>query len=35
LLESRSVERTPWWWFQFIVYVMGLFHLKMACADAI
>ena len=35
LLESQLVERTPWWCFQFMVYVMGLFHLKMACADAI
>jgi hypothetical protein len=35
LLESRSEEKTPWRRLQFIVYVMGLFHLKMACADAI
>jgi len=35
VLESRSVEATPWRRFQFIVYVMGLFHLKMACADAL
>ena len=35
VLESRSVEGTPWRRFQFIVYVMGLFHLKMACADAL
>ena len=35
LLESRSVERTPWRRLQFIVYAMGLFHLKMACADAL
>ena len=35
LMESRSEERTPWWRLQFVVYVMGLFHLKMACADAI
>ncbi|KAG6848383.1 hypothetical protein H0H93_000710 [Arthromyces matolae] len=35
LLESRSEEKTPWRRFQFIVYVMGLFHLKMACADAL
>ena len=34
LMESRSEERTPWWRLQFVVYVMGLFHLKMACADA-
>jgi hypothetical protein len=35
LQESRSAEATPWRRQQFIVYVMGLFHLKMACADAI
>ena len=35
LQESRSAEATPWHHQQFIVYVMGLFHLKMACADAI
>lgn len=35
LLNSRSVEETPWQRMQFVVYVMGLFHLKMACADAI
>ena len=35
LIESHSKERTPWQWLQFVVYVMGLFHLKMACADAI
>ena len=35
LLDSRSEETTPWRRMQFVVYVMGLFHLKMACADAI
>ncbi|RDB20638.1 hypothetical protein Hypma_012103 [Hypsizygus marmoreus] len=35
LLESCSEESTPWRRLQFVVYVMGLFHLKMACADAI
>ena len=35
LMESCAEERTPWWCLQFVVYVMGLFHLKMACADAI
>ncbi|KAJ8503630.1 hypothetical protein ONZ45_g10687 [Pleurotus djamor] len=35
VLESRAVEQTPWRRLQFVVYVMGLFHLKMACADAI
>jgi hypothetical protein len=35
LLESRSVERTLWRHLQFIVYIIGLFHLKMACTDAV
>jgi len=35
LLESLSEETTPWRRLQFVVFVMGLFHLKMACADAI
>ncbi|EEB91509.1 hypothetical protein MPER_10117 [Moniliophthora perniciosa FA553] len=35
LLESRRVEDTPWRRRQFVVFVMGLFHVKMACADAL
>ncbi|KAH7917504.1 hypothetical protein BV22DRAFT_1108559 [Leucogyrophana mollusca] len=35
VLERRSIEATPWRRYQFVVFVMGLFHLKMACADAI
>ncbi|KAG6808473.1 hypothetical protein H0H92_004012 [Tricholoma furcatifolium] len=35
LVQSRSEEKTPWRRFQYVIYVMGLFHLKMACADAI
>ncbi|EPQ53956.1 hypothetical protein GLOTRDRAFT_43933 [Gloeophyllum trabeum ATCC 11539] len=35
LQESRSEEKTPWRRFQFIVFIIGLFHLKMAAADAI
>ncbi|KAH9855610.1 hypothetical protein C2E23DRAFT_950349 [Lenzites betulinus] len=35
LQESRSVENTPWRRLQHVVFVLGLFHLKMACADAI
>ncbi|KAF8154632.1 hypothetical protein B0H34DRAFT_660621 [Crassisporium funariophilum] len=35
VLESRALETTPWRRMQFTVFVMGLFHLKMACADAI
>jgi hypothetical protein len=33
--RTRSREKTPWARFQFMVFCMGLFHLKMACADAI
>ncbi|KAK7680589.1 hypothetical protein QCA50_016371 [Cerrena zonata] len=35
LQGSRAEEDTPWLRFQFIIFVLGLFHLKMACADAI
>lgn len=35
LLDSRSEEETPLRRMQFVVYVMGLFHFKMACADAV
>ena len=35
LLESWSVEETKMRRLNFIIYVMGLFHFKMACADAI
>ncbi|KAL6307298.1 hypothetical protein BKA93DRAFT_727747 [Sparassis latifolia] len=33
--QSRGEEKTPWFCFQFVVFVIGLFQLKMACADAI
>jgi hypothetical protein len=29
------LEETPWWRYQYIVFVISLFHLKMACANAI
>ncbi|KAJ7218441.1 hypothetical protein GGX14DRAFT_356865 [Mycena pura] len=35
LLQRRAIEATPWRRYQFVIYVLGLFHLKMACADAI
>jgi hypothetical protein len=35
VLERRSIEETTVSRFQFLVFVPGLFHLKMACADAI
>ncbi|KAF9230944.1 hypothetical protein BU15DRAFT_83000 [Melanogaster broomeanus] len=31
----RSIESTPWNRFQHVVFIPGLFHLKMACADAL
>jgi hypothetical protein len=31
----RSIEGTPWDRLQHIIFIPGLFHLKMACADAI
>ncbi|KAJ7187718.1 hypothetical protein GGX14DRAFT_383377 [Mycena pura] len=35
LLQRRSIESTPWRRYQYVVYIMGLFHMKMAAADAI
>ncbi|KAI0722048.1 hypothetical protein C8Q72DRAFT_787621, partial [Fomitopsis betulina] len=35
LQVSCSFKKTPWLRFAFVIFVMGLFHLKMACADAI
>lgn len=35
ILKQQAIETTPWNWYQFVIYVFGLFHLKMACADAI
>jgi hypothetical protein len=35
ILKWWSIESTPWCYHQFMVFVMGLFHLKMACADAL
>ncbi|THU80914.1 hypothetical protein K435DRAFT_694685, partial [Dendrothele bispora CBS 962.96] len=35
LLRSRSEEKTRWRKVQGLVYVLGLFHVKMACADAV
>ena len=34
-LKRRAIEKTPWNRYQFVLFVFGLFHLKMACADAI
>ncbi|KAJ7710452.1 hypothetical protein B0H17DRAFT_1155424 [Mycena rosella] len=35
VLQRRSIEHSPWQRYQFLVFITGLFHLKMACADAI
>ncbi|KAJ7800011.1 hypothetical protein B0H13DRAFT_2244977 [Mycena leptocephala] len=35
VLLRRSIESTPWLRYQFVVFVMGFFHLKMAAADAL
>jgi hypothetical protein len=35
LLIRRSLEETFWRSYQYVVFGMGLFHLKMACVDAI
>ncbi|KAG6908018.1 hypothetical protein DXG01_006485 [Tephrocybe rancida] len=35
VVASRSEETTPWRRMQYVVYGLGLFHVKMACADAI
>jgi hypothetical protein len=34
-MESRAAERHPWRSFGWVIFVPGLFHLKMACADAL
>jgi hypothetical protein len=33
--DSRHIEDTPKNWFQFVVFLLGLFHYKMACVDAL
>lgn len=35
LKERHLIKATPWYRFQYVVFVMGLFHLKMVCANAI
>jgi hypothetical protein len=35
ILLRHSLETSPWQRYQYVVFGMGLFHLKMACADAI
>ena len=35
MMERRAIEGTPLLRFQFVVFLPGLFHLKMACADAL
>ena len=31
----RSIEKSPWNRFQYVVFVPGLFHVKMACVDSL
>jgi hypothetical protein len=33
--QRRAIEETPWKRFQHVIFIPGLFHLKMASADAI
>ncbi|KAF7969309.1 hypothetical protein HWV62_27741 [Athelia sp. TMB] len=35
LREQRAIEATAYRRYQFVIFLIGLFHLKMACADAI
>jgi hypothetical protein len=35
ILQRRSIEDKPWLRYQYVIYIMDLFHLKMAAADAI
>ncbi|THH32092.1 hypothetical protein EUX98_g2093 [Antrodiella citrinella] len=35
LQDRRKTEASPLQRFQFVIFVMGLFHLKMTCADAL
>ncbi|KAF7971243.1 hypothetical protein HWV62_21560 [Athelia sp. TMB] len=35
LREQRSIEATAYRRYQFVIFLIGLFHLKMVCADAI
>jgi hypothetical protein len=35
ILEWRSIESRPWHCHQFMVFVMGLFHPKMACTNVL
>lgn len=34
-LAQRSIEKSPWNRLQYAIFVLGLFHLKMACVDAL
>lgn len=33
--ESHSLDDTPYHCYQYVVFILGLFHMKMACANAI
>ncbi|EKM49482.1 uncharacterized protein PHACADRAFT_201738 [Phanerochaete carnosa HHB-10118-sp] len=34
-LKHCAIEKSPWDWLQFVIYIFSLFHLKMAYANAI
>ena len=33
--QWRSIETSPWNGLQFVVFIMGLFHIKMVCAETV
>ncbi|EGN96431.1 hypothetical protein SERLA73DRAFT_154750 [Serpula lacrymans var. lacrymans S7.3] len=33
--QRQAIEETPWNWFQHVIFVPGLFHLKMAAVDGL
>jgi hypothetical protein len=35
ILQRWAIEKTAWNQFQFAIFIPGLFHVKMACADAV
>jgi hypothetical protein len=35
ILPCRAIEKTAWNRFQFAIFIPGLFHVKMACTDAV
>ncbi|KAF8218994.1 hypothetical protein L208DRAFT_1344727, partial [Tricholoma matsutake] len=35
ILQRCAIEKTPWNQLQYVIFVPGLFHVKMACTDAV